>query len=150
VHSNVGIFFGYLGFTSGWTLVDLMHITYAFAELIFYYVIVKLLDFFIASCKSASASVKKTKKRTRKRRARRRGARLHERLIREQEEFWRWRRNQIQNEPQRTEGSDGGTSLTITRSHPILPPLKVEGVYRPRLRRRTRKFLDEQRVLELI
>jgi hypothetical protein len=112
-----------IGLTSGWTLVDLFHILYAFIELIVYSLIYGWSEAIIAKCKQDEKQKRKMIIQ-RQRRAEvtinRRRRRMHERLERQHEEFRMRQQNAVI--PFESERQDNGRLFTITRTHLLFPP----------------------------
>jgi hypothetical protein len=138
----LGMIGGMVGLTSGWTLVDLFHISAAFIDLILYSLIYGWSEAIIAKCKldkkqKEKAKVPKVIVNRRKR--------MHEKLARQSEAFRMRKLNDVVLfEPERQQQQDPGRIFTITRTHPLLPARSQLKKYKKTNR------LDNQTLLNLI
>jgi hypothetical protein len=134
-----------IGLTSGWTLVDLFHISYAFIELVIYTLIYGWSEAIIAKCKQDQEEEEKRNVKMQKRRMHPKVAvssrsRIHERLAaRQTEEVGQRQQNAVTRFE--SEQNDRGRLFTVTRTHLLLPA--------PRKYKKTNR-LDNKVLLNLI
>jgi hypothetical protein len=143
----LGIIGGMIGLTSGWTLVDLFHILYAFIDLLVYALMFGWSAAMIAKCKVGKKQKPKKKVRTQRRKRSEviinRRKRMHERHAKQREAFrMRQLKDVVLFEPERQQQPDHNPIFTITRTHPLLPARSQFKKYKQKTNRLDNKTLQ--------